>query len=158
MALTSGETYIFECMGDKEGYCFLNGETGTGFVKLGNNTNPGILSGAEWLATQDARTQNWQFKCKGSSSSGSGDIYLDGRTADGSVYLANVSDPNKSGTWWKVTSTGTGDGNYYIVCQGTGPGDNRYLNGDTVGQGVSVVPPFNPPSGASWRIYQLCHD
>lgn len=55
--------------------------------------------------------------------------FLDGRTADASVGLANSTAPPFSGTHWQRIDLAPGV--IALRCLGTGPGDRRFLDGHT---------------------------
>jgi hypothetical protein len=97
------------------------------------------------------------LKCLGDKP---GPRYLDGRTQNGTVGLAPNTNPPFTGTKWRVEyldpSADTNFDNYnhiFLSCQGTGPGDARYLDGRTQDGTVGLAPNTNPPfTGTRWHL------
>jgi hypothetical protein len=98
------------------------------------------------------------LKCLGDKP---GPRYLDGRTQDGTVGLAPNTNPPFTGTKWLVEylNPNAGPDQYWVYnhiflsCQGTGPGDARYLDGRTQDGTVGLAPNTNPPfTGTRWHL------
>ena len=76
------------------------------------------------------------------------ELFLDGRTGDGSVALAPSTFSPFSGTHWRRRT----DGDVWILqCLGEAPGA-RFLDGRTADGTVGLAPSTNPPfTGTRWR-------
>jgi hypothetical protein len=98
------------------------------------------------------------LKCLGDKP---GPGYLDGRTHNGTVGLAPHTNPPYTGTKWRVEyldpSAGPDQPWIYthinLHCEGTGPGDARYLDGRTQDATVGLAPHLGKPfTGARWDL------
>jgi hypothetical protein len=100
--------------------------------------------GATWIVT---------LECQGTLP---GPRFLDGRTHDGSVGLANTTTPPFTGTHWALTTLAPGM--VMIESRGLVPGP-RFLDGRTHNGTVGLSPVITPPfSGARWRIEEVAPD
>ncbi len=90
------------------------------------------LGGGHFLGHSDYIT----LECLGDKP---GPRYLDGRTHNGTVGLAPHTNPPYTGTRWRVHYLKPSADNQqywiydhiFLYCEGTGPGDYRYLDGRT---------------------------
>jgi hypothetical protein len=98
------------------------------------------------------------LKCLGDKP---GPRYLDGRTQNGTVGLAPNTNPPFTGTKWRVEYVDPSAGvdkdwvynHIFLRCEGTGPGDARYLDGRTDAGDVVLSPNTNNPfTGTRWWI------
>ena len=93
-------TLALQCLGNVEGPRWLDGRTGDGTVGLAPSTNK-PFTGTRWqvipLDNNDPNIVG--LKCLGEIN---GPRFLDGRTGNGSVGLAQNTDPPFTGTKWEV--------------------------------------------------------
>jgi hypothetical protein len=83
-----------------------------------------------------------------------GPRWLDGRTQDGTVGLAPNTEPPYTGTLWTVSVVSDYRNYYAFYCEGTGPGDARWLDGRTDAGDVVLSPTTNKPfTGTRWWIH-----
>jgi hypothetical protein len=112
------------------------------------------LGGGHFLKNRDYIT----LECLGDKP---GPRYLDGRTHNGTVGLAPHTNPPFTGTRWRVHYLKPSADNQeywiydhiFLYCEGTGPGDYRYLDGRTHNGTVGLAPHTNPPyTGTRWHL------
>jgi len=93
-----------------------------------------------------------------------GPRYLDGRTANGTVGLAPNTNPPFTGTKWRVEYVNPSAGpdqdwvynHIFLRCEGTGPGDARYLDGRTQDATVGLAPHVDKQfTGTRWHLYSV---
>jgi hypothetical protein len=145
-----------KCLGDKPGPRYLDGRTHNGTVGLAPHTNP-PYTGTKWRVNYVSDYFNYiALHCEGT---GPGDArWLDGRTQDRTVGLAPNTNPPYTGTKWHLTTNIRNQPNpdfagYFLYCEGTGPGDARYLDGRTDAGDVVLSPTTNNPfTGTRWWI------
>jgi len=118
------------------------------------------MSGSRWT---EARAATWRhaspqigladhqvyyLKCLGT---GSGESrWLDGRTSDGAVGLAQITTWPYTGTRWRAHKLP--DGSWGLRCLGDRPG-NRWLDGRTTDGTIGLAPsPRYPYTGARWQV------
>jgi hypothetical protein len=106
------------------------------------------------LEAQVLRTGNHvSLKCLGNIP---GPRYLDGRTANGTVGLAPNTNPEFTGTRWRVVRVG--DGVVELKCLGNIEGP-RWLDGRTADGTVGLAPNTNRPfTGTRWQVIQAAYN
>jgi len=159
LPLKGGDQIHLECLGDKPGPRWLDGRTQDGTVGLAPNTQP-PYTGTLWTVSVLSDYFNYYaFYCEGT---GPGDArLLDGRTQDRTVGLAPNTQPPYTGTKWHLTTNIADQPNpdfagYFLYCEGTGPGDARWLDGRTDAGDVVLSPTTNKPfTGTRWWIHRV---
>jgi hypothetical protein len=89
-----------KCLGDIEGPRWLDGRTADGTVGLAPNTNR-PFTGTRWQVLQVSYHSPYivVLKCLGDIQ---GPRWLDGRTTNGTVGVADTTEPPFNGTKWEV--------------------------------------------------------
>jgi hypothetical protein len=98
---------LLKCLGDQAGPGFqgyLDGRTQDASVGLAPTWAP-PFSGTRWAAADDG-AGNVTLKCMGAAPGLGFQGFLDGRTLDGSVGLAQATAPPFTGTHWQVVDLG----------------------------------------------------
>jgi hypothetical protein len=100
MVRASENIVTFKCMGLIEGPRWLDGRTHNGTMGLAPNTNK-PYTGTRWqLVPADQNNSDIVYiKCLGELT---GPRWLDGRTHDGTVWLAERTTPPFTGTKWEI--------------------------------------------------------
>jgi outer membrane protein assembly factor BamB len=151
--LANDDIVTIQTEGNIPGPSWLDAITGNGTVALAPQFGGDVFSGTWW---QIARHDNAiSFRSLGRDVGPTTPVWLDGRTADGTVGLApNFAPPFTGASWRIVPFEGRG---FTMQTLGTIPGPT-FLDGRTVGGTVALIPSVDAAhSGAVWRIQRHSH-
>ena len=150
--LRDGDAVSLQTLGTIPGPTWLNAITGSNTIALAPSFG-GDLSGTWWQMARPGAGDTIFFKTLAfgvSQPPPPPNVWLDGRTADGTVGLAPSTAPPFTGTAWQVQAM-TGGG-FSLQTLGNIPGP-RFLDGRTADATVGLAPSTAPPfSGTRWRI------
>jgi hypothetical protein len=150
LTMTTRNVWLI-CLGslEGEGSRYLDGRTQTipPSVGLAPNDFP-PFSGTQW--EQNFVGDVCTFRCLGSETTE--DLYLDGHTADRTVWLAPSTRAPFTGTHWRATELAVGDWTFECLGKLDNP-DHLFLDGHTLDATVGLAPSTDPPyTGTHWRL------
>ena len=144
--LAAGDTITLQCLSNKPGSQWLNGLTADGQVSLANAFGGDANSGTWWQVAIPTGPDALSLMNLGWTRTAT--VWLDGRTADGSIGLAPSTAPPFTGTSWRAHLVATGQ--FTLENLGTRPGP-KFLQGVTAKATVDLAaaPTY---TGTRWRI------
>ena len=147
--LANDDIVTIQTEGNIPGRSWLNAITDNGSVALAPQFGGDVFSGTWWQIARHSDgisfgNAKWPSPCNRVA------VWLDGRTADGTVGLApNFAPPYTGASWRLVPLEGRG---FTMQTLGTIPGPT-FLDGRTAGGTVALIPVVDAAhSGAVWRI------
>ncbi len=146
--LATDDIVTIQTQGNTPGPSWMNAITGNGTVALVPQFGGDILTGTWWqVARHDGAVS---LRSLGRLVGPTTPVWLDGRTADGTVGLAPNFAPPFTGASWRLASfEGRG---FTMQTLGTIPGPT-FLDGRTLDGTVALIPTVDAAhSGAVWRI------
>lgn len=146
--LANNDIVTIQTLGNIPGPSWLNALTGNGTVALAPQFGGDVFSGTWWQIARHSDAIS--FRSLGAAVGPTTPVWLDGRTADGTVGLApNFAPPFTGASWRLVPVEGRG---FTMQTLGTIPGPT-FLDGRTVGGTVALILSVDAAhSGAVWRI------
>jgi len=143
--LALGNSVALKCLGNIEGWRFLDGRTRNGTVGLAPTVDP-PFTGTHWLVVAGPQPGQVELRCLGDAE---GRRWLDGNTAINAVGLAPSTDNPFTGTRWAVVDNGP---DTILKCLGDLEGP-RFLDGRTMTRDVGLAPNTDPPfTGTHWGV------
>ena len=146
--LATDDIVTIQTEGNIPGLSWLNANTGNGTVTLETQFGGDTFTGTWWQVVRHDGAVS--FRTLGRLVGPTTPVWLDGRTADGTVGLAlNLAPPFTGASWRLVSFEGRG---FTMQTLGTIPGPN-FLDGRTQDGTVALIRTVDAAhSGAVWRI------
>jgi outer membrane protein assembly factor BamB len=146
--LATDDIVTIKSEGNIPGRSWLNAITGNGTVALAPGFAFDVLSGTWWQVARHGEALS--FRSLGTAAGPTTPVWLDGRTADGTVGLAPSFAPPFTGASWRLAPfQGRG---FTLQTLGTIPGPT-FLDGRTQDGTVALIPTVDAAhSGAVWLI------
>ncbi len=147
-ALVNDDIVTIQTEGNIPGPSWLDANTGNGTVALAPQFGGDVFTGTWWqIARHDGVLS---FRTLGRLAGTGTPVWLDGRTADGTLGLAPNFAPPFTGASWRLDPfQGRG---FTMKTLGTIPGPT-FLDGRTVGGTVGLIPAVDAAhTGAVWRV------